>query len=64
MRLETSHMATSLLSFNIGIEIGQLLIVSLAFPIILYIKKLEFKPVKLLIPGSSIGILAFGLMWF
>jgi hydrogenase/urease accessory protein HupE len=58
MRLGTSHIATSLLSFNIGIEIGQLLIVSIAFPIILYIKKLEIKPVKWLIPGSSIGILA------
>lgn len=28
MRLDTNHMATSLLSFNIGIEIGQLLIVN------------------------------------
>jgi hydrogenase/urease accessory protein HupE len=62
MRLDTNQMATSLISFNIGIEIGQLIIVSLAFPLILYIKKL--KPGKWIIPGTSLGILAFGLMWF
>ncbi|MCM3729458.1 HupE/UreJ family protein [Neobacillus cucumis] len=64
MRLDTNHMATSLLSFNIGIEIGQLLIVSLVFPIILWIKKLTLKPVKWVIPGTSAAILAFGLVWF
>jgi hydrogenase/urease accessory protein HupE len=64
MRLDTNHMATSLLSFNIGIEIGQLCIVSLAFPIILWIKKLTLKPIKWVIPGTSVAILAFGLVWF
>lgn len=64
MRLDTNHMATSLLSFNVGIEIGQLLIVSLAFPIILWIKKLTLKPIKWVIPGTSVAILAFGLVWF
>lgn len=64
MRLDGNHLATSLLSFNIGIEIGQLLIVSLAFPIILWIKKLTLKPIKWVIPGTSVAILAFGLVWF
>ncbi|PFO01263.1 hypothetical protein COJ85_17680 [Bacillus sp. AFS076308] len=64
MRLETNHMAASLVSFNLGIEIGQLLIVSLVFPIILWIKKLTLKPVKWVIPGTSAAILAFGLVWF
>jgi len=66
MRLEGVHMATSLIFFNIGIEIGQLVIVMVVFPIILYIKKLnlKFKRVKWIIPGSSVGILAFGLIWF
>ncbi|MGM0922112.1 MAG: HupE/UreJ family protein [Bacillota bacterium] len=62
MRLDANHMFTSLLTFNIGIEIGQLVIVSVAFPVILYIKK--FKPGRWLIPGTSVGILAFGLVWF
>ncbi|MEH7549666.1 MULTISPECIES: HupE/UreJ family protein [Bacillaceae] len=64
MRLDTNHMAASLLSFNIGIEIGQLLIVSLVFPIILWVKKLTVKPVRWVIPGTSAAILAFGLVWF
>jgi hydrogenase/urease accessory protein HupE len=64
MRLDGSQLATSLLSFNIGIEIGQLIIVSLVFPIILWLKKLTFKPVKWVIPGTSVAILAFGLVWF
>jgi HupE / UreJ protein len=64
MRLDTAHMASSLLSFNIGIEIGQLLIVSITFPIILWLKKVTFKPVKWVIPGTSAAILAFGLVWF
>jgi hydrogenase/urease accessory protein HupE len=64
MRLDPSHMAMSLLSFNIGIEIGQLLIVSLAFPMILWIRKLSFKPIKWVIPSTSVAIFAFGLVWF
>jgi hydrogenase/urease accessory protein HupE len=62
MRLDGNHLVASLLSFNIGIEIGQLIIVSLAFPLILLIKKL--KKMEWIIPGTSIGILAFGLVWF
>ena len=64
MRLDGNHLATSLLSFNIGIEIGQLIIVSVVFPILLWVKKLTFKPVKWVIPGASVAILAFGLVWF
>ncbi|PGY11888.1 hypothetical protein COE25_11015 [Bacillus sp. AFS031507] len=64
MRLDTNHMVTSLVSFNLGIEIGQLIIVSLAYPLILWIKKLTFKPIKWVIPGTSVAILAFGLVWF
>ncbi|MGG1675418.1 HupE/UreJ family protein [Neobacillus sp. NRS-1170] len=64
MRLDTSHMAASLVSFNVGIEIGQILIVSVAFPLILWIKKLTLTPIKWVIPGTSVVILAFGLIWF
>lgn len=64
MRLDGSQLVTSLLSFNIGIEVGQLLIVCLVFPVILRLKKLTFKPLKWVIPGTSVAILAFGLIWF
>jgi hydrogenase/urease accessory protein HupE len=64
MRLDGNNLVTSLLSFNIGIELGQIIIVSVVFPILLWMKKLTFKPVKWVIPGSSVAILAFGLVWF
>lgn len=64
MRLDANQMVTSLLSFNIGIELGQLLIVSIAFPIILWLKKLTLSPIKWVIPGTSVAILCFGLVWF
>jgi len=62
MRLDRESLAASLLSFNIGIELGQLIIVSLALPIISLIAKI--KKINWLIPGTSIGILSFGLVWF
>ncbi|WP_010677726.1 HupE/UreJ family protein [Bacillus timonensis] len=64
MRLDGSHLVTSLLSFNIGIEIGQLIIVSVVFPILLWLKQMTFKPIKWVIPGTSVAILAFGVVWF
>jgi hydrogenase/urease accessory protein HupE len=64
MQLDESHQTSSLLSFNIGIEIGQLSIVLVVFPILLWLKKLTFKPIKWVIPGTSVAILAFGLVWF
>ncbi|MFB5088386.1 HupE/UreJ family protein [Psychrobacillus sp. PGGUH221] len=64
MQLDGSHLATSLLSFNIGIEIGQLIIVAIVFPILLWLKKITVKPAKWVIPGASVAILAFGLVWF
>ncbi|MFK9091909.1 HupE/UreJ family protein [Bacillus salipaludis] len=62
MRLDRESLAASLLSFNIGIELGQLIIVSLALPVIALIQKI--KRMNWLIPGTSIGILSFGLVWF
>ncbi|WP_160726091.1 HupE/UreJ family protein [Bacillus sp. USDA818B3_A] len=64
MRLDSDSLAMSLLSFNIGIEIGQIVIVSLAFPLILWIRRLKYKPIKWVIPSTSAAILAFGLVWF
>jgi hydrogenase/urease accessory protein HupE len=62
MRLDGQHLATSLLFFNIGIELGQILIVSLVFPALLFVQKKW--NVKWLVPGISTGALAFGLVWF
>lgn len=62
MRLDRESLAASLLSFNLGIELGQLIIVSIALPILTWFAKM--RKMNWLIPGTSIGILSFGLIWF
>ncbi|MFK7692618.1 HupE/UreJ family protein [Paenibacillus sp. HJGM_3] len=62
MRLDGGHMATTLLFFNVGIEIGQILIVSLIFPILVLLK--QKWNVRWVVPGVSTGVLVFGFVWF
>lgn len=52
----------SLLSFNAGVEIGQACIVSVLFPVVLYINRFHWnaKAVKF----ASLVILMFGMEWF
>ncbi len=52
----------SLLSFNLGVEIGQVTIVGLLFPIILWITRTKVQ--RQLIYAFSSIILIFGLSWF
>ena len=54
-------MTLSLLGFNVGVEIGQVLIISSFFPILFFIRKLKLYP-KLLTYGSVILIL-ISLHW-
>jgi hydrogenase/urease accessory protein HupE len=53
-------------SFNLGVELGQIAIVSLAFPLLLLARRrLERAPrPQLLVRFGSIPILALGLYWF
>jgi hydrogenase/urease accessory protein HupE len=62
IRLDQGDMVTSLLFFNAGIELGQIVIVSLTFPMLMFIQK-RFSP-KWLVPVASTGILAIALVWF
>ena len=60
--LPTKGLIGSLLSFNLGVEIGQLAIVALLFPLVLYIARTRFR--KPVIYCASAVILVFGLLWF
>ena len=52
-----------LLSFNIGVELGQLAIVACVFPVIFALRKMSFyKP--LILVGGSIAICLVALNWF
>ena len=55
--LKDEFLAYSLLGFNIGVEIGQLVIIALIFPVLYLIRKRKSYP-KILIGGSIFLILA------
>jgi len=52
----------TLLGFNIGVEIGQVLIIAAIFPILYFIRKFKFYP-KFLV-GLSILLIIISLYWF
>jgi hypothetical protein len=60
--LPKNGLITSLISFNVGVEIGQLVIISLLFPLLWYIRKKTWS--KNAIGGIAIAIGAAGLFWF
>jgi len=60
--LPTEGLVVSLLSFNVGVEIGQVIIVVSTFPIIYMIAKTRWQ--KRIVYGLSSVIMVFGLMWF
>ena len=56
------QLLASLLSFNVGIELGQALIVAAAFPLLLALRHLSFSAVAH--AGAAAIAATFGLMWF
>ena len=60
--LPTEGLVVSLLSFNVGVEVGQVIIVASTFPIIYFITKTRWQ--KKMVYGLSSVIIVFGLMWF
>ena len=60
--IEGSYMAVSLFGFNLGVEIGQILIVCAIFPILFFLRNKQIYS-KILIYGSVFLILA-SIYWF
>ncbi len=61
MQLPPAGLMTSLLSFNLGVEVGQILILLIAFPLILYITRQSWHKRVVIATSTLIG--AFGLLW-
>ncbi len=62
LALPQSALAVSLFSFNLGVEIGQLLFVAALFPVTYAIRQTAYyRPVMV---AGSLVILLFGLLWF
>lgn len=60
--LSQSNQLTSIIGFNLGVEIGQVVIILLAFPILWLIKK-QATLQKIIIPATAFAIFALGLYW-
>jgi hypothetical protein len=53
---------TSLLVFNVGIELGQVLVLAAAFPLLLVLRRYRWTAVVL--PVVTVAVAAVGLAWF
>ena len=62
MGLARSKLAISLFSFNLGVEIGQLVFVAVLFPLLLYIGRSRWK--EQVISVTSVAIMCLGFYWF
>lgn len=61
--LATSARVLALLSFNVGIELGQLVFIALVFPIALLLRHSQFYKVVIFYAGSLASV-AIALWWF
>lgn len=52
----------SLLAFNLGVELGQLAIVALLFPLVLFLTRAQYR--KATVYFASAVIFSFGALWF
>jgi hydrogenase/urease accessory protein HupE len=62
MDLSRSHLALSLFSFNLGVELGQVAFVLALFPLVLYIESSDWRrPMQVAV---SLLVLGFAIYWF
>lgn len=59
--LGTEHLVLSLLGFNLGVEIGQVAIISAIFPVLFLARRL--RAYDLVLRAGSVALIAIGLLW-
>ncbi|MGK0297048.1 MAG: hydrogenase/urease accessory protein HupE [Gammaproteobacteria bacterium] len=60
--LERTGLLLSLFSFNFGVELGQVIIIIITWPLLNYLSKSQYR--KEVVQLSSLVITIFGLIWF
>ncbi len=60
--LPRQNLAASLLSFNLGVEIGQIAVVALLFPLVVWVSRQPYQ--RAVVRAASVIVLLFGLGWF
>lgn len=61
MELSSAQLASSLFSFNLGVEVGQVLIVGMVFPFLLFVRRYQWR--VWVIRSVSACICGFGVFW-
>jgi hydrogenase/urease accessory protein HupE len=61
--LPSNALALALVSFNLGVEIGQAVVVAAVFPLLLRLRKLPWWEERA-VPVASLIVAALGVMWF
>lgn len=61
--LSKKHLLASLLTFNVGVELGQLAVVAIVLPILLHLRRFPWYR-RVVISGVSICIFVLALFWF
>lgn len=61
-QIPQNHFFSSLLVFNVGVEFGQMVIVAITLPLIIYIKKYDWS--VWFVRATTAMIALFGLNWF
>ena len=59
--LGTENLVLSLLGFNVGVELGQIGIILVVFPVLFLLRNLRLYPWVLRV--GSVGLIAIGLLW-
>jgi hydrogenase/urease accessory protein HupE len=62
MELSRSTLASSLLFFNVGVELGQIIIIALVFPLVVLLRRYRTYP--RIVYASSAFVIVMGLFWF
>ncbi len=63
MGIPGNYMVHSLVGFNVGVELGQLLIVAVAFPLMFMLRRTRFYLVYVLRPGA-VALIGVAAYWF
>lgn len=61
--LEQATMVPTLLAFNLGVEVGQLIVIVAVFPVLYLLRRWSGYRFAVLYPGSA-ALIAIGMFWF
>ncbi|WP_438448491.1 HupE/UreJ family protein [Gorillibacterium sp. sgz5001074] len=62
--LPATDILPSLIAFNLGVELGQVVLVAATLPLLLWLRQRYVRPYRILVWAGSAGLFVLGLHWF